>query len=63
MQDAERKRLEDLQREIAVGIEQLDTGRFTEYDDDTLPHLARRIKERGRRLASDSRFRSEPTSG
>jgi len=42
-------KLEALQRDIALGVEQLENGQYREYDDESLPSLLQTIKERGRR--------------
>ena len=42
-------KLEALQRDIALGMEQLQNGQFREYDDESLPSLLQTIKERGQR--------------
>ncbi len=42
-------KLEALQRDIALGVEQLQNGQFREYDDESLPSLLQTIKERGQR--------------
>ncbi|MBR8840526.1 MAG: type II toxin-antitoxin system Phd/YefM family antitoxin [Stigonema ocellatum SAG 48.90 = DSM 106950] len=42
-------KLEALQRDIALGVEQLQNGQYREYDDESLPSLQQTIKERGRR--------------
>jgi prevent-host-death family protein len=42
-------KLEGLQRDIALGVEQLQNGQFREYDDESLPSLLQTIKERGQR--------------
>ncbi|MDF5713114.1 MAG: type II toxin-antitoxin system Phd/YefM family antitoxin [Rhizonema sp. NSF051] len=42
-------KLEALQRDIAIGVEQLQNGQYREYDDESLPSLLQTIKERGRR--------------
>lgn len=45
-------RLEELRKEIAIGIEQLDRGEFTECDEESLGQFFEDIKRRGReRLA------------
>jgi hypothetical protein len=43
-----RRRPEDLKREVAIGIEQLDRGQYTTYDDQSLDQLAADIQRRGR---------------
>jgi len=48
-------KLDVLQKDIAAGIAQLETGDYTEYDEDTLSDLFVDIKARGRqRLAEDA---------
>ncbi|BAZ69610.1 MAG: type II toxin-antitoxin system Phd/YefM family antitoxin [Pelatocladus maniniholoensis HA4357-MV3] len=42
-------KLEALQRDIAIGAEQLKNGQYTEYDDESLPSLLETIKARGQR--------------
>ncbi|NJM73948.1 MAG: type II toxin-antitoxin system Phd/YefM family antitoxin [Scytonema sp. RU_4_4] len=42
-------KLEALQRDIALGVEQLQNGQYSEYDDESLPSLLQTIKERGQR--------------
>src|SRR6266702_2105832 len=42
-------RLEELRREIQIGLEQLDRGEYTVYDDKSLKGLAEEIKAEGRR--------------
>lgn len=39
---------EVLQRDIAIGMEQLKNGEYAEYDDSTLPNLLETIKMRGK---------------
>lgn len=38
---------ETLKHEIAIGVQQLQTGQYTEYDDSCLPNLLLTIKQRG----------------
>jgi hypothetical protein len=38
---------ETLKQEIAIGVEQLQAGQYTEYDDSSLPNLLLTIKQRG----------------
>lgn len=40
-------KLEALQRDIAIAVEQLKNGEYTEYDDESLPSLLKHIKVRG----------------
>ncbi|MFB2837972.1 hypothetical protein [Floridanema evergladense] len=42
------KKQEALQRDIALGAEQLQKGEYTEYNDSTLPNLLETIKMRGK---------------
>lgn len=42
------KKREALQHDIALGVEQLQNGDYTEYDDSTLPNLLETIKMRGK---------------
>lgn len=42
------KKREVLQRDIALGVEQLKNGEYAEYDDTTLPNLLETIKMRGK---------------
>jgi antitoxin ParD1/3/4 len=39
---------EELRHEIQIGLDQLDAGEFSTYDDQTLPKLAIEIKAEGR---------------
>ncbi|PAX48251.1 type II toxin-antitoxin system Phd/YefM family antitoxin [Brunnivagina elsteri] len=45
-------KLEALQRDIALGVEQLQNGEYTEYDDESLPSLLQTIKKLGQRKLS-----------
>jgi hypothetical protein len=45
-------RLEALQRDITLGVEQVQNGKYREYDDESLPSLLETIKERGQRKLS-----------
>lgn len=47
MRDPEPVALEALRREIRAGIEELDRGDFTEYDEDSIKDLAHDVKTRG----------------
>ncbi len=42
-------KLEALQRDIASGVEQLQNGQYSPYDDESLPSLLQAIKQRGQR--------------
>jgi len=41
-------KLEALQHQVAVGINQLENGQYAEYDEETLPDFFEDIKARGR---------------
>ncbi len=48
-------KLEALQRDIAIAVEQLKNGEYTEYNDESLPSLLEKIKAREqRKLHQDS---------
>jgi len=47
--EVQKLKLESLKRDIALGMEQLENGEYSEYDDNSLPDLLQSIKERGRR--------------
>lgn len=48
--DALRKRrIEDLKREVQIGIDQINSGQYTTYDSDSLAEMLKDISERGRR--------------
>lgn len=50
-------RIEELRKQVAVGIEQLDRGEYTEYDEDSLNQMFEDVKIRGRkRLAEERRM-------
>jgi putative addiction module CopG family antidote len=52
----ERQRaLAELRAEIAEGLDDLDNGRYIEFSDETLPLLAERIKDEGRKRAAAAR--------
>ena len=52
-------RLEELRREIAAGLDQLDRDDAAQYDDGSLPALADDIKAKGRtRLAGKKKRRT-----
>lgn len=42
-------KLETLRPEIAIGIEQLENGQYSEYDEESLPAFFEDIKARGRK--------------
>ncbi|PLZ11546.1 type II toxin-antitoxin system Phd/YefM family antitoxin [Fischerella thermalis] len=53
--EVQKLKLEALQREVVIGVEQLKNGQYTEYDNESLPNLLDNIKARGkRRLVQDS---------
>jgi hypothetical protein len=41
------KLVKDLEEDINLGIEQLESGNFTDYDDESLPQLLKKIQMRG----------------
>ena len=50
--ELDRIRLETLRQEIAVGIEQIERGEYTEYDEVSLKEILEQVRARGRqRLA------------
>ncbi|GAB4159139.1 MAG: hypothetical protein Fur0046_38600 [Cyanobacteria bacterium J069] len=46
-EELQRLKREVLQREIAIGVDQLEQDEALEYDDESLPLLMKRIKARG----------------
>ena len=46
---------EILKQETALGIQQLQAGQYTEYNDDSLPELFRDITQRGRQRLNQER--------
>jgi hypothetical protein len=57
--DAFKKRqLAALKRDIAVGIEQLESGRYRTFDDGNLMQLAEEIKQWGREQLKNKRKKS-----
>lgn len=40
---------EGLKQKIAIGMKQLQDGQYTEYDDNSLPDLLMKIKQRGQK--------------
>jgi prevent-host-death family protein len=54
-EELKKLKLETLRREIAIGIEQLNSGQYTEYDEESLPAFFEDIKARARkRLEEDN---------
>src|SRR5205085_526308 len=53
--ELKRIRLEELRREIAIGIEQIEKGEYVEYDDDSLHEMFEQIKTEGRRRIAEKR--------
>jgi uncharacterized protein (DUF3084 family) len=47
-------KLESLRREIAIGIEQLDSGQYIEHDEESLSAFFEDIKARGRKRLEES---------
>lgn len=52
--ELQKLKLEALKRDIALGVEQLENGEYSEYDDESLPNLLQSIKERGRNRLNQS---------
>jgi len=52
--ELQKLKLEALKRDIALGVEQLENGEYSEYDDESLPNLLQSIKERGRHRLNQS---------
>jgi putative addiction module CopG family antidote len=48
-EDIRERKLQDLSSELQIGIDQLDSGEFTEYDESNIHELAEDIKRRGRK--------------
>jgi hypothetical protein len=46
--DELQQKREALQRDLAIGLEQLENGEYTEYDDSSLPSLLETIRQHGR---------------
>ena len=46
------RRLEEFRREVQIGLDQLDRGEYTEYDDESLKELFEQIKAEGRQSQS-----------
>ena len=53
-------RLEELRREIAVGLEQLDRGEYAEYDEKSLAELFERIGTEGRKRLGQRKKKAAP---
>jgi len=54
--ELQKLKLEALKRDIALGMEQLENGEYSEYDDESLPNLLQSIKERGRHRLNQSQI-------
>jgi prevent-host-death family protein len=54
--ELQKLKLEALKRDIALGMEQLENGEYSEYDDGSLPNLLQSIKERGRHRLNQSQI-------
>ena len=48
-------RFEELRKEIAIGIEQLERGEYTTFDENTLDDLLEEVKTRGRQQLAERR--------
>jgi antitoxin ParD1/3/4 len=46
--DLHRHKLEELRREIQIGLDQIDRGEYTVYDENSLPQMLEEIKAKGR---------------
>ena len=46
------RRLEEFRREIQIGLDQLDRGEYTEYDEESLHEFFEQIKAEGRQSQS-----------
>jgi antitoxin ParD1/3/4 len=53
--DLKKLRLDELRKEIAIGIEQLDRGEAKEHDETGLRELVQEIKTEGRKKLADQR--------
>ncbi len=52
------RKLEELRRELQIGIDQIERGEYSSYDEDSLGELAEKIKARNlRRLSGSSESR------
>jgi hypothetical protein len=54
------RQLATLKREVAVGIDQLEHGRYRAYDDTNVMHLAEEVSKSGRQRLKNSR-KNPPT--
>ena len=52
-------RIEELRKQVAVGIAQLDRGEYTEYDEDSLKQMFEDVKIRGRERLAEERKKSK----
>ena len=48
-------RLEELRKEIALGIEQIDRGQYTVFDEDSLKNLLEEVRTKGREKLAQRR--------
>jgi hypothetical protein len=46
------QRREEFRREVQIGLDQLDRGEYTEYDDESLKEFFEQIKAEGRQSQS-----------
>jgi antitoxin ParD1/3/4 len=58
--ELDRIRLEALRKEIAIGIEQIERGEYTEYDEVSLKEMFEQIKARGRQRLAEQGNKSQP---
>src|ERR1700730_11810333 len=50
--EVDKKSLEALRKEIAIGLEQIERGEYTEYDEVSLTEMYERVRARGRKLTA-----------
>ena len=60
--ELDRIRLEALRKEIAIGIEQIERGEYTEYDEGSLNEMFEQIKARGRQRLAEQKTRAKHES-
>src|SRR5437660_2840589 len=57
--ELDRIRLEALRKEIAIGIEQIERGEYTEYDEVSLKRLIEQVQARGRHKLAEHGNKSQ----
>nr|MDQ2687823.1 type II toxin-antitoxin system Phd/YefM family antitoxin [Armatimonadota bacterium] len=55
----QQQRLAELRREVAIGLEQLERGESTAYNDETLKEFFDGIKSKGRQLLAERQKQSD----